>query len=51
MHDRRDKDNYRRAIHKRVVQVPQEVISEAGEQRPQDAPDETKTNRQGHVFL
>ena len=46
-----DKDDHRWAIHRRVIQVPQEVISEASEQHPQDGPIEIKTNGQGHVFL
>ena len=50
-HDQGDKNNHKRTIHKRVIQVPQEVISEASEQRPQDTPDETKMNRQGLFFF
>ena len=43
--DRGDKDNHKRAICRKVVQIPQEVISEAGEQRPQNTPLETEMNR------
>ena len=37
-HDRGDKDDHMWAIHRRVVQIPQEIISEASEQRPQNTP-------------
>ena len=33
-----DKDDHKQAIHKRIVQIPQEIISKVGEQRPQNTP-------------
>ena len=40
-----------KAIHRRVIQIPQKVISEANEQHPQNAPNEIEMNGQGHIFL
>ena len=49
--NRGDKDDHRWAIHRGVIQIPQEVISKVVEQRLQNPPHEVETNGHGHIFL
>ena len=49
--DRRNKNDYRRTIHKGVFQIPQKVTTKAGNQHPQDTTPEVKKDEQGHPIF
>ena len=43
-------NNRRRAIHRKVIQIPQESMLDVGEQRPYGTPVQAETNEPRYVF-